>query len=211
MFFAFPGNEGFWPCRDNAVTPCRQPLAQVACVPKRGWSMSGSSEQKEGVLRYQMGFIVRLFAAWAAISLIAGIGLFPVTTFLQSAVGDIYVAGSQDRQGVPLMQFAVLFVCYFWGGYFALGFFRESWLKVGLGIPLMNYANIIWLIIWDAILGPMFEAKLLGTLEVISVIYFLSPMVITVGVLTCHLLPPGQIRPRTRAVVRRLRQWPYQD
>ena len=156
-----------------------------------------------------MWFLARLFAAWAAITLMAGVVLGPMTLFgIYTIDGNLYVAGSLVGPFFMLARDSWLAVCYFLGGYFAFRFFRESWLKVGLGIPFMNYAIVIWTYAWHAILDGHYPNVLFYPTEVLVVLDSFLPLMITVGVLARHLLPPGQIRARINLVVRLLRRWP---
>ena len=164
----------------------------------------GSVLKQKGVWRDRLWFIARLFTAWAVISLMAGIVLVPINLIVGSVGGDILVAASDGKPGLSLIYFSLYAAYLFFGGYFVSRFFHEHWLKVGLGIPLINYAIIAWYAAWQSVLGYGYS-KFSYDLSV--VITFLMPFMITLGVLARRYLPPGQVRPRIQIVVRRLRRW----
>lgn len=166
--------------------------------------MSEAIEPRQGVWRNRVGFAARLFAVWAAISLIARMVLFPIYMAIVSVVGGLYVFESSDSAGISLLDYGLSGICYFFGGYYAARFFREPWLKVGLGIPLMSFVIIIWRQIWQAILGPVDHAGFFENFGVLWLMNFLWPFVIALGVLYHHSLKSGQIR----ALIHHLRRWP---
>lgn len=164
----------------------------------------GSVLKQESVWRDHLWFVARLFTAWAAISVMTSIVLVPISLIVRSVGGDILVAASYDKPGLPLIYFSLYAAYFFFVGYFVSRFFLEHWLKVGLGIPLINYAIVAWYAAWQSVLGYGYSKFSYDLPEMIT---FLMPFMITLGVLARRYLPPGQVRPRIQVVVRRLRRW----
>lgn len=169
--------------------------------------MENQSQQKS-VWRERWWFIARLFAAWAVVTALSGVILNPLSQLIHLTKIEIFLDLGTENIGLPLLPYSMRSIYFLVSGYIALRFFKEHWLKVGLGIPAISIALIFWQVGWNELLMSTLAEGLInraptGSVQLASLLSLLSPFYITVGVMARNYLPPGEFKP----FIRRIRRW----